>query len=70
MNQALNRGQKEATIQLTDCIVISPYAAKRLSMLFGGLVKKCESRFDTLRRSRRRRGKTAGRAAGNCRETL
>ena len=36
MNQAWNRGQKEVTIQLTDRIVISPYAAKRLNMLLEG----------------------------------
>jgi hypothetical protein len=48
MNQAWNRGQKEVTIQLTDRIVISPYAAKRLSMLLGGVVKEYESRFGTL----------------------
>jgi hypothetical protein len=48
MNQAWNRGQKEVTIQLTDRIVISPYAAKRLAMLLDGVVKEYESRFGTL----------------------
>jgi hypothetical protein len=48
MNQAWNRGQKEVTIQLTDRIVISPYAAKRLSMLLGGVVKEYENRFGQL----------------------
>jgi len=48
MNQAWNRGQKEISIQLTDRIVISPYAAKRLSMLLGGVVKEYENRFGTL----------------------
>ena len=48
INQAWNRGQKEVTIQLTDRIIISPYAAKRLSMLLGGVVKEYESRFGTL----------------------
>jgi len=48
MNQAWNRGQKEVTIHLTDRIVVSPYAAKRLSMLLGGVVKEYESRFGTL----------------------
>lgn len=48
MNQAWNRGQKEVTIQLTDRIVISPYAAKRLSMLLDGVVKEYEKRFGTL----------------------
>jgi hypothetical protein len=48
MNQAWNRGQKEVTIQLTDRIVVSPYAAKRLAMLLDGVIKEYESRFGTL----------------------
>lgn len=48
MNQAWNRGQKDVTIQLTDRIVISPYAAKRLSMLLGSVVNEYEKRFGTL----------------------
>jgi hypothetical protein len=48
MNQAWNRGQKEVTIQLTDRIVISPFAAKRLSTLLNNVVKEYETRFGTL----------------------
>jgi len=48
MHQAWNRGQKEITIQLTDRIVINPYAAKRLSVLLGGVVKEYESRFGAI----------------------
>jgi len=48
VNQAWNRGQKEVTIQLTDRIIISPYAAKRLSMLLQGVVGEYEKRFGTL----------------------
>jgi hypothetical protein len=48
MNQAWNRGQKEVTIQLTDRIVISPYAAKRLNMLLQGVVAEYEKRFGVL----------------------
>ena len=48
MNQAWNRGQKEVTIHLTDRIVVSPYAAKRLSMLLGSVVKEYENRFGEL----------------------
>ena len=48
MNQAWNRGQKEVTIQLTDRVVISPYAAKRLSMLLGNVVNEYEKRFGAL----------------------
>lgn len=48
INQAWNRGQQEVTIQLTDRIIISPYAAKRLAALLGGVVQEYEKRFGTL----------------------
>lgn len=48
MNQAWNRGQKEVTIELNNRIVISPYAAKRLSVLLGNVVREYENRFGTL----------------------
>ena len=48
VNQAWNRGQKEVTIQLTDRIIISPYAAKRLASLLEGVVKEYEKRFGDL----------------------
>ena len=48
VNQAWNRGQKEVTIQLTDRIIISPYAAKRLATLLEGVVKEYEKRFGAL----------------------
>ncbi len=48
INQAWNRGQKEVTIQLTDRIIISPYAAKRLNLLLDGVVKEYEKRFGAL----------------------
>jgi len=48
VNQAWNRGQKEVTIQLTDRIIVSPYAAKRLQMLLDGVVKEYEKRFGVL----------------------
>jgi hypothetical protein len=48
INQAWNRGQKEVTIQLTDRIIISPYAAKRLTQLLEGVVKEYEKRFGVL----------------------
>ena len=48
INQAWNRGQKEVTIQLTDRIIISPYAAKRLATLLEGVVKEYEKRSGAL----------------------
>ena len=48
INQAWNRGQKEVRIQLTDRVILSPYAAKRLSILLGSVVKEYENRFGAL----------------------
>ena len=48
INQAWNRGQKEVTIQLTDRVIVSPYAAKRLTVLLDGVMKEYESRFGSL----------------------
>ena len=48
VNQAWNRGQKEVTIQLTDRIIVSPFAAKRLVTLLEGVVKEYEKRFGVL----------------------
>lgn len=48
INQAWNRGQQEITIQLTDRIIVSPYAAKRLATLLEGVVTEYEKRFGTL----------------------
>ena len=48
VNQAWHAGQKEVTIQLTDRIILSPHAAKRLSVLLGNLIKQHEERFGAL----------------------
>jgi hypothetical protein len=48
VNQAWHAGQKEVTIKLTDRIILSPHAAKRLSLLLSNLVKQHEERFGVL----------------------
>jgi hypothetical protein len=48
VNQAWHAGQKEVTVQLTDRIILSPHAAKRLSLLLGNIVKQYEDRFGQL----------------------
>ena len=48
VNQAWHAGQKEVTVQLTDRIILSPHAAKRLSILLGNLMKQHEERFGGL----------------------
>jgi hypothetical protein len=48
LNQAWNRGQKEVTIQLTERIIVSPYAAKRLASVLASAVSEYENRFGVL----------------------
>jgi hypothetical protein len=47
-NQTLYTGQKELTIKLSDRIIISPFAAKRLMLLLGNVVNQYEQRFGKL----------------------
>ncbi|MCC6472552.1 MAG: DUF3467 domain-containing protein [Burkholderiales bacterium] len=48
MNQAWNRGQKEVTIKLNERVVLSPFAAKRLSLLLSNVVREYETRFGAV----------------------
>ena len=47
-NQTWHTGQKELVVELTDRIVLNPYAAKRLSILLGNTIREYESRFGEL----------------------
>ena len=38
----------EVKVELTDRIILSPFAAKRLWLLLGGVLKEYESRFGAL----------------------
>jgi hypothetical protein len=48
MNQAWHAGQKEVNVQLSDRIVLSPYAAKRLSILLNTVLGDYEKKFGKL----------------------
>lgn len=48
-NQAWHTGQKEMTIQLSDRVVLNPYAAKRLLLLLQNVVGAYEKRFGELK---------------------
>lgn len=47
-NQAWRAGQQEVGIELTDRVIVSPFAAKRLALLLNGVVGEYEKRFGTL----------------------
>jgi hypothetical protein len=48
MNQAWHAGQKEIKVQLSDRIVMSPFAAKRLSVLLSNVLADYENRYGKL----------------------
>ena len=48
MNQAWHSGQKEVKVQLSDRIVMSPFAAKRLSILLNNVLADYEKRYGKL----------------------
>jgi len=48
INQAWHAAQRELTVQLTDRIILSPFAAKRLMQVLGNVVREYEARFGAL----------------------
>jgi hypothetical protein len=48
INQAWERGQNEIHVQLTDRLILSPFAAKRLAGLLNNVITDYERRFGTL----------------------
>jgi hypothetical protein len=48
MNQAWYAGQKEVRVQLTDRVVLNPFAAKRLSILLNNVLNDYESNYGEL----------------------
>jgi hypothetical protein len=48
MNQAWHSGQKEVKVQLSDRIVMSPFAAKRMSILLNNVLADYEKRYGSL----------------------
>jgi hypothetical protein len=48
LNQSWERGQKDMQVQLTNRIILSPYAAKRLVLLLTAVMQQHEARFGPL----------------------
>jgi hypothetical protein len=47
-NQTWRPGQRDLTVQLSHRIVLSPYAAKRLSLLLDATLKRYEQSFGEI----------------------
>ncbi len=48
MNQSWDASQKEMTVQVSDRIVLSPFVAKRLTILLQNVIKDYETKFGRL----------------------
>ena len=48
MNQAWHSAQEEVTIQLADRVVLSPFVAKRLSILLSNVIRDYETKYGSL----------------------
>jgi len=48
LNQAWNAQQKELVIELSDRIILNPYAAKRMATLLSNVIAQYEERFGEI----------------------
>ena len=48
LNQAWDQGQADLRVQVTNRIILSPFAAKRLALLLGAVVQQYEGQFGVL----------------------
>lgn len=48
LNQAWNAQQKQLTIELSDRIILNPYAAKRMANLLNNVIAQYEERFGEI----------------------
>jgi len=48
LNQAWSAAENEVTVQVGERVILSPYAAKRLSLLLNSVIQQYESRFGQL----------------------
>ena len=47
-NQTVNMAQNGITVELTDRIILNPYAAKRLANILTGVIQQYEATFGPL----------------------
>ena len=58
LNQAWSGTEEEVTVQIAERVILSPYAAKRLSLLLGSVIQQYESRFGPLEVTTQAQAKT------------
>lgn len=47
-NQTWNRAEQQVTVELSDRIILNPYAAKRLTLLLNNIINEYENRFGEI----------------------
>lgn len=47
-NQTWHSGGKEVVVELSDRIILNPYAAKRMAVLLNAVIKQYEEHFGTI----------------------
>jgi hypothetical protein len=48
INKTWNPEQRELTVDISDRIILNPYAAKRLSLLMANIIRQYEGRFGEI----------------------
>lgn len=48
ISEAWQGGQKEVSVQLTERVILSPFAAKRLQLLLSAIMQQYEQKFGSL----------------------
>lgn len=48
ISEAWQSGQAEVNVQLTERVILSPFAAKRMHVLLGAILQQYEQKFGTL----------------------
>jgi len=47
-NQTWHGGEKEVTVQLSDRVILNPYAAKRMTLLLANIVSQYEKKYGEI----------------------
>jgi hypothetical protein len=69
LNQAWDQGQADLRVQVTNRIILSPFAAKRLALLLGAVVQQYERQYGALDHTAPAAASSSSSGAGSARTT-
>lgn len=55
-NQSWHMGHNELKVDLSDRMILNPYAAKRMSILLNGIIQEYETRFGEISLAQKEKG--------------